>query len=92
MRVTRDVITAYMAAVPCNDSEVLRDAVAVALTKVDDSLSERSRSVSVLAESLLAVRSNTNLAMVALAQYLIEIFIKLVQFNVLGLSSTHFHS
>ena len=47
-------MTAYMAAVPCNDSEVLCDTVTVVLTKVDDSLSERSRSVSVLAELLLA--------------------------------------
>ena len=66
-------MTAYMAAVPCNDSEVLRDAVAVVLTKVDDSLSERSRSISVLAESLLVWSAQNRQAFESFAKSLLRL-------------------
>ena len=75
MHVTRDVMMAYMAAVPCNYSEVLRDAVAVVLTKVDDSLSERSRSVSVLAESLLVWSAQNRQAFESFAKSLLRLLL-----------------
>ena len=75
MRVTRDVMTAYMVAVPCNDSEVLRDAVAVVLTKVDHFLSERSRSVYVLAESLLVWSAQNRQAFESFAKSLLRLLL-----------------
>ncbi|XP_062508481.1 uncharacterized protein LOC134184753 [Corticium candelabrum] len=67
-------MTAYMVAVPCNDSEVLRDTVAVVLTKVDDSLSER-RSVSVLADSLLVWSAQNRQAFESFAKSLLRLLL-----------------